>query len=283
MMYDSLKAEDREKEMQKVAGLNGSFALAATMIGAFLGSFITSDLQLSSYIHAIILTAIFVFLSILAGFFLKEPSFQYKHSEESSYKLLKDGLLLIKTNKSFQRIIILSLLVTPFINYLLNFYPPYFEEAHVAGYLFGITLAVASLLSIFASKYAYLFEKIFGIQRGVLIATVLPGIFYLFLALISHPIFSILLVIFAFGSMHFQKPIFLDYLNRHIESKNRATVLSLINVLSGFYVAVMGLLIGWIADISLSYGFIFMGVLITISALLFRISDKHVVENPLSV
>jgi hypothetical protein len=76
--------------------------------------------------------------------------------------------------------------------------------------------------------------------------------------------------------MHIQKPIFLDYLNRHIESKIRVTVLSLINVISGFYVAIMGLLIGFLADISLNYSFIFMGSLIAIGALYIRIDESHV-------
>ncbi|MEJ2628917.1 MAG: MFS transporter [bacterium] len=253
MMYDSLKAAGKEKEMQKVAGLNGSFALAATMMGSLIGGFITADLQLSSFVQAIILTAFFVFLSFLVSLLLKEPRLEYKHSKESPFKLLKDGLNLIKINRSLKRIIILSLLATPFINYLLNFYPPYFVKANVSGYFFGITLAVASLLGVFTSKYAYLLERIFGINKGVLFAVLLPGILYFLLAFISHSIISIILVVFAFGSMHIQRPIFLDYLNRHIESNNRATSLSLINVISGFYVV--------------------------ISAFIIRIEDSHVIVN----
>ena len=276
MMYDSLKAYNKEQEMQKVAGLNGSFGLAATMTGSIIGGIITANLQLSHFVQAIILTAFFVFLSFLASLLLKEPTFGYKHSEESSYKLLKDGLNLIKTNRSLQRIMILSLLASPFINYLLNLYPPYFVEAHVSGYFFGVTLAMASLLGVFTSKYAYVFEKIFGVKKGVLLAVLLPGLLYFLLAFISHSILSIILVVLAFGTMHLQKPLFLDYLNRHIESKNRATVLSLINVISGFYVAIMGLLIGFIADVSLAYSFIFMGCLITFGALFIKIDDSHV-------
>lgn len=279
MMYDSLKMHKNEHKMQKVAGLNGSFSLAATMIGAVIGGFITSTLELSNFIQSIILTAFFVFLSFLAAFLLSEPTFNYKHSAESSFELLKDGLTLIKNNQSLKRIIMLSILATPFINYLLNFYPPYFLEANVNGYVFGFTLAIASLFGVFTSKYAYLFEKIFGIKKGVLFAVLLPCIFYFLMAFISHSIISIILVVFAFASMHIQKPIFSDYLNRHIESKNRATVLSLINVISGFYVAIMGLLIGLVADISLNYSFIFMGIIILIGAFIIRIEDRHVAIN----
>ena len=276
MMYDSLKAIGKEKEIQKVMGLNGSFALAATLIGSVTGGFITAHLQLSNFVHAIVLTAFFVFLSFLASLLLREPEPEYRHSEDKPIKLLKEGLVLIGKNHSLQKLIILSLLATPFINYLLNFFPPYFVEANVSGYFFGMTLAIASLLGIFTSKYAYLFEKIFGVKNGLRLAVLLPGLFYLMLAFIHHSILSIILIVLAFGSMHIQKPMFSDYINRHIESKNRATVLSLINVLSGFYVAILGLFIGFLADIDLSYSFIFMGSIISLGAFIIKIGSYHI-------
>lgn len=61
------------------------------------------------------------------------------------------------------------------------------------------------------------------------------------------------------------------HLNRHIESKNRATVLSLISMLSGIYKALTGLLIGRIGDFSLTYAFAFMGAIILVGSLLFRV------------
>ena len=118
MMYDSLKAQNKEKEIQKAAGLNGSFALLATMIGSVVGGVITANLELSNFVLAIIFTAFFVFLSFLASLLLKEPDLEYKHSEQNSIKLLKDILNLIKTNRQLKRIIMLTLLATPFINYL---------------------------------------------------------------------------------------------------------------------------------------------------------------------
>ncbi len=73
-----------------------------------------------------------------------------------------------------------------------------------------------------------------------------------------------------------QIPIFMDYMNRHIKSKNRATVLSLISMLSGFYVGIMGLLIGWIADYSLHLSFLFMGLIVIISSVLLKIKKSYV-------
>lgn len=282
MIYDSLKEEGREEEMQKVAGLNNSFGQLAIIIGSFVCGFIAADLEMDSFISLIIITACSVGIALLVSFFLKEPSTEYKRSEQSSFMLLKDSLQLLKINKSLQKIIILSLLATPFVNYLLNFYPPYFVQAKVPGVWFGIALSVAALLGVLTSKYAYLLEKHLGVNKGVLVATFTPGILYILMAAIFHPLISVILFVISYSSMNIQKPIFADYTNRHIESRNRATVLSTISMFSGIYIALMGLIIGAIADYVLSYSFLFMGIIIIISATLLRIDEGHVKTVELS-
>jgi hypothetical protein len=73
--------------------------------------------------------------------------------------------------------------------------------------------------------------------------------------------------------MSLKGPVFSGHLNRHIESKNRATVLSLISMFSGLYVALMGLVIGRIGDLSLTCAFVFMGVIVLVGSLLFRVKN----------
>ncbi len=47
-------------------------------------------------------------------------------------------------------------------------------------------------------------------------------------------------------------------------------------MLSSLYVAVMGPLIGAIADRSVPFAFAFMGALIIVGAVVFRINEEHV-------
>lgn len=82
-----------------------------------------------------------------------------------------------------------------------------------------------------------------------------------------------------YGSSALQQPLFDDYTNRHIASENRATLLSFIGMLSSLYVAVMGPIIGGIADRSIPIAFLFMGGLIIVGALFFRIGDEHVIPE----
>ena len=96
-------------------------------------------------------------------------------------------------------------------------------------------------------------------------------VLYLVMAVVLQPVFLVLTFCTLYGSISLKDPIFSGHLNKHIDSKNRATVLSLISMLSGLYVALMGLLIGRIGDFSLPYAFAFMGVIVLAGSLAFRV------------
>jgi Na+/melibiose symporter-like transporter len=277
MLYDSLAEQNDTGEIQKVSGFNNAAGQLAMILGSFTGSFIASDLGLESFVRVILFTACSVAAALVTSGWLKEPATSPSQASRSSQQRLHDGFLLVRTNRSFQRILLLSVLATPFLNYLLTLFQPYFVKAKVPGIWFGITLAGASVLGILASKYAYLLDKTWGVSKGIFLATWLPGLFYLLMTWISRPPWmTVVLFIGAYGSMHLQRPIFTDYLNRHISSHNRATVLSLMSMISGIYIAGMGLIIGAIADVSLSMAFLCMGGIIVLSASVFRIHEEHV-------
>ena len=279
MMYDALKRDGREQEMQKVTGFNAALSQLAIIFGTLTGGFLASSLTMASFLLVIFMTVCSVALALLVSFLLQEPINASAEPEQSSFTLLIDGIELLKSSISLQRIMLLSILATPFLNYLLNLYQPYFLQSQVPGIWLGLALSAASLLGMLSSNYAYLLERYFGVRTGTLIATILPGLLYLLMAAIFRPLPAVLLFVMAYSAMNFQKPLFADYINRHIESRNRATVLSLISMLSGVYIAGMGLLIGVLADISLSLAFLFMGSIILLGAFCFKIDKTHLVPG----
>jgi MFS family permease len=279
MMYDSLKEVGAEGDMQKVAGFNGSLSLLAMVIGTFTGGVVTASLEFGTIRLAIIMTSVFVGMSLVSSGFLKEPAAVTDAPKKSSLALLKDSLGLLRKDKKLVKIVVLALFSTPFINYLINLYSPHFQQIGVSGAWFGPTLAIASLLGFFASKYAYLLEELLGVKWAVLAATVTPGVFYILLFSFVAPGAAVPLVIVGFAIMQIQKPIFLDYVNRKIQTEIRATVLSLISALSGAYVALMGLGIGALADVSIRGAFLLMGVIVTLCAIFMRISEGHVTTS----
>ncbi|MBI5356482.1 hypothetical protein HZB78_02615 [Candidatus Collierbacteria bacterium] len=143
----------------------------------------------------------------------------------------------------------------------------------------GIDIGTGGIAAALFSKYAYKIEKIFGAEKGMLLATSLPGLLYIAMALFIHPVVAAILFVFNFGFMSLQDPLFADYYNIHIKSDVRATVLSTINMFSSIYIALMGLAIGWIAGFSVLYAFLFMGVIVLLGSTIFRINERHVQET----
>ncbi|MEK7633807.1 MAG: MFS transporter [Patescibacteria group bacterium] len=275
LVYDSLKEEGKEKEMKKTAGLIGAFYQAGHLVGAFASSFIIFQLTKPRITLAIIMTIVSVGIAFLITFLLKEPQSTYRHSEKNPIELLKQSFSIMKNNLSLRRIILLGLVTTPFVGYLRNFQPPYFQLSHIPTMWLGISLGIAGILAMLMSKYGYKLEKVLGVN-ALFIGTLFPGIFYIFMSFIFSPFISGILFIINYGSMSLQEPFFADYYNIHIKSENRATTLSAINMFSSIYIALMGLVIGSIADVSLSYTFLFMAILIIVGSFLFKINKSHV-------
>ena len=272
LVYDSLKTKRREEEISKAMGFISSAQRLANLLAFAVGGVLVVNLTQERFVLAIAITACAVAVGWLVSLTLREPPIELKQEDgDSSLKLLVDGIQTLQSNKQFRRLVLLALATIPFSNYLLNLYQPRFVNVGVPPIWLGLALALASGISIVVARYAYWLEERLGTKPSLLLSTGLPGVLYLVMAVTLHPVFSVLAFCTLYGSMSLKGPIFSGHLNRHIESKNRATVLSLISMFSGLYVALMGLLIGRIGDFSLTYAFAFMGAIVLVGSLLFRV------------
>ena len=69
-------------------------------------------------------------------------------------------------------------------------------------------------------------------------------------------------------------PLFSGLYNEHIEEGARATSLSLINAVVTIYISIGGVVLGWMAGISLAMMFAILGAIIVISSLLLTRGDQ---------
>ena len=272
LVYDSLETKGCEEEMSKAMGFISSAQRLANLLAFAIGGLLVVNLTQERFVQAIAITACAVAVGWLVSLTLWEPQTEVERGDgDSSLKLLVDGVQTLRSNKQFRRLALLALATMPFTNYLSSLYQPRFVDVGVPPIWLGLGLALASGISIVVARYAYWLEERLGTKPSLLLSTGLPGVLYLVMAVTLHPVFSVLVFCTLYGSMNLKGPIFSGHLNRHIESKNRATVLSLISMFSGLYVALMGLLIGRIGDFSLTYAFVFMGAIVLVGSLLFRV------------
>jgi MFS family permease len=284
LVYESLSERGRKDEMTKAMGYIEAAQRLANLIAFSLGGVLIANLTQERFVAAIVITACAVAVGFLVSLTVSESGVHLDGEDErtqapSSLQLVRDGLALIRGNRLFARLVLLALFSIPFVDYLGSLYQPHFVEAGVQPFWFGLARALAAGLCILGARYAYWLEEHLGPRWALLIVTGMPGLLYLIMAQVSHPVYSVLAFLALFGSTSLRGPILSGQMNAVIQSENRATVLSLISALSGLYVAGIGLLFGWIAERAVSYALMAMGLVVLMGSLVFRVRRGIVTEG----
>jgi MFS family permease len=247
-IYDSLKQIKKEAEFKKIMGNAKSLAFLAAAISSTIGGFIAVYSLRATFV-ASIATLFFMFLISLN---FNEPK-TYGKINKSYQKHILESFKEAWNNKELLFLLLFYAFVSLFARINLWFYQPYMKESGLALVLFGIVWASFNLFAIIGSKFAHNVEKYLGeknslyfIAGGIALTTFLMGNLF---AIIG--IGFILLQQFIRG---FNSPVLEDYTHKHLESHNRATLMSIQGMLASFMFFVLGPVFGWIAD-KFSLGF----------------------------
>jgi MFS family permease len=272
LVYDALEAQGRSEEMTRAMGQVEAGQRLANLIAFPIGGWLVRGLTRGQFTFAIALTAAAVGVGFLLTFLLRRPpsGAATESDTPSSLTLLSDGLRLLRENRVFRSLTILFLVTVPFRDYLGSLYQPRLLSAGVPAAWLGITLSIASGLSFLGARSAHRVQRRLGNAASLLLSTALPGLLYFVVAMAGQPWTAGISFCLLYGSMSLRRPIFADRLNRHIESRNRATVLSMISMVSGVYVAGMGLVFGRLADLSVPLALAAIGSTVLAGAVLFR-------------
>lgn len=283
LIIDTLRENNKQGETQKIMGSLLSYKGLSTILGAGVSSIIVAQLVPARFILAILLTIGSVSIALLISLCIREPQRREVAHKLSPKELVLKSVSLLKQNRKLGRLVALGIFTTPFTAYLISLYQPYFQNLHVPGAWFGLAYAIGGFFVLLSSKFAYLIEKKLGGKIALLMFTLLPGVFFGLMAATVSPWLAVTFFCLNYGSAALQEPLLVDYTNKHIPSETRATLLSFIGMLSSLYVAVMGPIIGRLADYSLPVAFLFMGGLIILGAILFRIGDEHIVTEEIHI
>ncbi len=78
-------------------------------------------------------------------------------------------------------------------------------------------------------------------------------------------------------------PVLNEYINRHIESENRATVISSVSLLERSITFLLYPVVGLLADASLDYALWFLGGVAILFATATRLTDRHLEVPEISI
>ena len=271
LVYDSLPPENREEAMKRAMGRVNSYSLIAFVVAPIIGGLIIGDAAVENFTPAIVLTVLALLVGALVCLTLREPVLDSSKATTSSLALLRAGMQLLRHHQRLRRLLLLIVFTTPITSSLVTTLgPPYLTQNGAAPFMTGVVLSLGSLLGALTTRYAYKVEGWLGQGRAIALLILLPGAMYWLLAAVAGPGAVVLVMILMLGVADMKTPLFSAYQNALIESKNRATVLSLVNMFLNLFVALAAPIFAAIAETSLESAFLAMGAMIIAGGLILR-------------
>jgi len=243
ILYDTLKALQREREYKRIAGKALSYQLVGMALGSLLGAPITAAYGFST-------TLLIVFtISALATFiptFMREPP-RSQESKRNFFTHLKIGVRFAAHHPTVRSLTLYVGLFTTLLVMSFRLFQPVLLESRIPVHLFGLVYAVIIILSAMTAWNAERIERFLGERASLLL---IPGALLLnFLPLTFYRGWGVPLLIMLSETMWgFLKPVTEEYLNRHISSSHRATVLSLSGFSAGIFTFLIAPPLGLLID-----------------------------------
>jgi len=126
-------------------------------------------------------------------------------------------------------------------------YQPYLKEVGLPIAYFGIVFAVIAVIGGLGSKYVHKIEKKIGEKYLLIIISLAPATLFLLMAFVNSPWAALLPVLVAVF-LGFKDPVISNYVNKHVESHHRATVLSFGLCLFSFGSVIIFPFLGYLSD-----------------------------------
>lgn len=276
MIYDSLKSTKETTLSKKIFGKARSFGMAGILVAAPIGGLIA---QLMSERITMTLTVFPMIIATIISLTLKEPNKKFSKKGENSLKIFKSGMKKLKDNKPLRVLSIDYIIVGIFSFFILWAYQLVLQKNNVPVLWFGVIHSSMIVLQILLLNKISFFEKIFGGKRKYLgITAIIVGFSFILMAFVQNifVIIGLILTIAMFGLT--RKVIHQSYLNKFIDSHNRATVLSIISMGYSLGMAIMNVFLGFITEWNMDIGLIIVGSMIIIFSIISRIEEEYLID-----
>ena len=262
LLYDSLIETNNKEMFKKYEGKRGSLSLVSESIASVLGGFIAKiSLSLPLLVQFFITLAALPF-----GILLKET----KIHMEKRRSFVKDIKTIINysKNKKIKWFFLLNAFILNSTLVMFWFIQPLLKQVGLDIKYFGFVMAALLLISAYFSYLGERYEKALGINKALLSLVILAPLGY-GLIILFNSIYGIVFLALFYIVRGLAKPILSDYINKMIDSKVRATLISINNLISRVIFSIVSPFIGLIADkYSLNIALGFSGLLFLVGGLI---------------
>jgi MFS family permease len=246
LIYDTLKISNNQNQYRKKEGKFQAIGNFSESIASVLGGFIAIYSIRATFIPYIVLSAIAVLVALSI---VEPPKSKQKTTKHSNpilelYSIVKYSL---KDHKEVAALIFYAGLISASTLSMVFFIQPYFLLVGLPIGLFGIVWAALNFSVGIFSLYADLYEIKFG-RRFSLISLIFYSILGYLLLSVFQTLWATFFILLFYFTRGISGPILKDYVNTHIDSSIRATVLSVKNLVGRLIFTVISPFLGYFAD-----------------------------------
>jgi len=276
LLYEVLKDSGNET---KAAEINARYD-AAGSIALFL-AFPAGTLFASSgwipYTDALGLvmtaTAAMIILGGTVLFWIREPA--RVRNAGSALRAGVDGFRYIFRIPSLTRFCLNYAIISALTFFMFWFYQSLLIENRfpIAGQ--GFVAAGFNIGAMILLLSTGIIKKRIGIRQALFLSSLIPGLLYLGIFFIPGLPMAFAGIFGVTMLKMFRAPMLTALMNTHIDSTNRATVLSGVSMLERMVTTAFYPLAGILTDRSLKWTFLVMGTVTVIASLLLRVDEEH--------
>lgn len=261
ILYDSLKAIDREEDFQKINSRLWAMTSAAVLVAILIGAPIAAATSFSTVIVASAAISLF---AVPVALSMHEPRAEPGSEHEHYFQTVANGIRDAWRQPALRYIIIFSGLLNAATFAPLIFVQPFLSEHNVGTGDLGLWQAPVRGAGVVAALLVHQFVSRAGQRIAFFSMPIAIAVAMFSLAGIdSLWTYAVFLGVGMVAGM--QNPVLATYVNRRIPSERRATMLSVQSLIASFLLAGMEPLSGVLAD---AYGlqgmFLAIGVLIAV-------------------
>lgn len=274
LAYDSLKAAGLESGAKRTLAAMESFKLGGVVAGTVAGGFIAGYFGFDAPMRFYVLPALAAFALACT---LREPPVREADAPRPGYTaILREGGRFFATNPVLL-VLTAELAVTNALAWgLIWLFQPLLSAAGLPVAYYGVVHAAACFGQIAFLSNVERLEGLLGSKRRLLMTSVLiAGGAFVLLGLTASLAAVAVLIVVGFTFSLPRVPIFSAYMNRHIPSDKRATVLSATSMCRTLAIVAVNPLIGLLADWSVANTMIILGAGLTAGGVFSRIEEKH--------
>lgn len=242
LLYDSLLKLNRESEFKDVISRGSFYALLAQVPG----SIVSSILFERSIALPLFISAGFIAVSFLIALRFQEIEVYEKHERPNYFKQITKSTHTLITHPKIRSIVFFCMVYLLFSRAGFWMTQPYLKALHFPIRYFGLLFAGLNLIAAFSSRWT---PQYLQLSKGWSLIGLMGILLISFFGLWRlQSWWGILFLSLQQIARGLYRPTTQKFINKHIPSKERATVLSLQSMLQNLTVAILFPMIGAVMD-----------------------------------